>query len=121
MKGHLLNQPLVDPHLIRIPRLTPLTTWCFPCRDLQAFRRQPHRALDAQILGLGAINQLLADLFQRLHFAGSQGDADFVDFLPNICQLLAICRRFCPREAGREKAPEQVRTGPSPKSFSGFW
>lgn len=27
------------------------------------------------------LDQLLADFFERLHLAGGQGDADFVDFL----------------------------------------
>ena len=42
-----------------------------------------------ELLGqsLGAVDQLLADLLKRLHFAGSQGDANFVDFLGGHCQL----------------------------------
>ena len=53
----------MDPHLKRIPRLTALPTRRLPRRDLQDLGRQPHGALDAQVLGLGALDQLLADFF----------------------------------------------------------
>ena len=38
-KKDLLNQPLVDPHLVRIPRLTPLSAGRLPRRHLQALGR----------------------------------------------------------------------------------
>ncbi len=71
----------MNPHLKHIPRLTPLATRRLSRRDLQALRRQAHGTLDAQVLGLGALDQLLADFLEGLHFARGQGDADFVDFL----------------------------------------
>lgn len=40
---------------------------------------QAHGALDAQVLGLGALEQLGADLLERLHLARGEGDADLVD------------------------------------------
>lgn len=80
-KGDLLNQPLMDPHLKHIPRLAPLPAGRLPCGHLQALGRQAHGALDAQVLGLGPLDQLLAYFLERLHFARGQGDADFVDFL----------------------------------------
>lgn len=76
-----LNQPLVNPHLKRIPRFTSLTTRGFSCRDLQALRRKAHGALDSQILALRAFDELLADFFERLDFTAGEGYADFVDFL----------------------------------------
>ena len=42
--------------------------------------RQPDWAFDTEILSLGALDQLAADLFEGLHFAGRERDADFVDF-----------------------------------------
>ena len=71
----------MNAHLIRIPRLTPLTTRRLPRRDLQALGRETNGALDAEVLALGSLDQLLAYFFETLHFAGGQGDADFVDFL----------------------------------------
>ncbi len=81
---HSLNQPLMNPHLKRIPRLTPLTTWRLPRRNFQRFRRQAHGAFDAQILCLGALDQLLTDFFERLHFAGGERDSNLVDFLGKL-------------------------------------
>lgn len=71
----------MNPHLVRIPRLTALAARGFPRRDLQALGRQPHRALDTQILGLCPLDQFLAHFLKRLHFSRRQSDADFVDFL----------------------------------------
>ena len=80
-KDHLLNQALMNPHLIGIPCLASLTTRRLPSGDLQTLRGQADRTLNAQILRFGTFNQLLADFFKGLNFARSQGDADLVDFL----------------------------------------
>jgi len=76
---HLLNQTLVDPHLIRIPSLGALTTRRLARGDFQVLGGQTHGALDAQVLSLGPLDELAADLFERLHLARGQGDADLVD------------------------------------------
>jgi hypothetical protein len=68
-----------SPHLIHIPSLTPLTTGRLPRRNLQILRRQPHGSLDAEILGLGALNEFRADFLQGGDFAGGESDADLVD------------------------------------------
>lgn len=70
----------MDAHLIRIPRLTPLTARRLPRGNLQALGRKTDGALDAEVLALRALDELLADLFQALDFARCQGDADLVDF-----------------------------------------
>ena len=44
--GHLLDQPLMNSHLIRIPRFTSLTTRRLPRRDFETPSRQPHRAFN---------------------------------------------------------------------------
>ena len=78
---NLLNQTLVNPHLICIPSLTPLPTRSLPRGDLQALSRETDWTLHAEILALRTLNELLADLFEALNFARCQGDADLVDFL----------------------------------------
>lgn len=86
---HILNQPLVYPHLIRIPRLASFTTGRLPRRVLESLRRHTHGAFHPQIFGFGAVDQLLADLLQRLYFARGQGDPDLVDFLWRTRSCLA--------------------------------
>lgn len=78
---NLLNQTLVNAHLICIPSLTPLTTGSLPRGDLQALSGETDWTLDAEIFALRTLNELLADLFEALNFARCQGDADLVDFL----------------------------------------
>jgi hypothetical protein len=41
-------------------------------------------SLHGERLGLGPINELLADLFERGDLARGEGDADLVDFLLGI-------------------------------------
>lgn len=106
-----LDQALVDPHLKGIPRLTPLPTRRLPGRDLQDLGRQTHGALDAEVLGLGPLDQLLAHFLQRLHFARRERDADLVDFLVGRVGVSLVMVG-----SGEEGA----RTGPSPRSFSGL-
>ena len=101
----------MDPHLEHVPRLAPLTTRRLAGRDLECLGREPHRAFDAQGLGACALEQLRTDLFERRDFAGCEGNADLVDFLGER----GLVGRT--KEQGRERG----RTGPSPKSFSGFW
>ena len=71
----------MNSHLIHIPRLTALATRRLPGRDLQNLGGQADWTFDAQILGFGALDQLLADLLEGLNFAGCEGYTDFVDFL----------------------------------------
>lgn len=40
---------------------------------------QADGALDAELLVLGTVDELLADLLERLDVAGGEGDADLVD------------------------------------------
>ena len=77
----------MNPHLKRIPRLTALTTRRLPGRDLQTLGRQADGALDAEILRLGALDELLAHFLEGLHLARGEGDADFVDFLASLSVL----------------------------------
>lgn len=68
-RADLLDQTLVNAHLIRIPSLTPLTARGLPRGDLQTLGREADGALDAEVLALGALDELLAHLFQALDLA----------------------------------------------------
>lgn len=61
----------MNPHLVRIPRLTPFTARRLSRRHLQALRWQADRALDTEILGFGALDEFLADLFEGGHLFAS--------------------------------------------------
>ena len=99
----------MNAHLGHIPGLTSLTTGCFSGCDLQGFGGQADGALYAQVLGFGALKELGAHFFERGDFARSERNADFVDFLWKWLGGRPMMR-------GRE-----WHTGPSLKSFSGFW
>merc|ERR1719192_742174 len=63
--GVKVDHPLVDPQLEPVPGLG----------------GHPHGALDLQLLLLGSLDQVGADLLQALNGAGGQGDPDPVDHL----------------------------------------
>ena len=90
----------MDPHLEHVPRLTALAARGLAGRDLERLGRQAHGALDAQVLGLGALEELGAHLFERGHFARGEGDADFVDFLGEWRRIVSMVDRIDEREGG---------------------
>jgi hypothetical protein len=57
----ILNEALVDPHLEEVPRLRTLTVGRLPRADAQVLGRQADRALHAEVLALGAVDELGAD------------------------------------------------------------
>lgn len=79
--GHLLDQSLVESHLEGIPGLGTLTTGGLAGGDLELLGWQTDGALDAEILALGALDELLADLLESGDLSAGQGDADLVSFL----------------------------------------
>ena len=88
----VLNQTLVDAHLICIPGFTTLTAWCLPRSDFQTLGWETDGALHAEVLALGTLDEFLADLLETLNFARCQGDADLVDFLQKVRRaVLASC------------------------------
>lgn len=62
--GVEIDQALVDAHLEGVPGLGTLTTGGFPGGDLERLGGKTDGALDAEVLGLGAVDQLLADLWR---------------------------------------------------------
>lgn len=81
----------MNPHFVCVPSLASLTTRRLAGRNLERLRWKADGALDAEVLGLGSLDKLLADFLQTLYFAACQSDANFVYFL----QLtpLASCLR----------------------------
>ena len=59
----------MDPHLIHIPGLAALAAGGLTRRDFQRLGGKSHGALDAQVLGLRALEKLGAYFFEGLHFA----------------------------------------------------
>jgi hypothetical protein len=81
MYKNLLNQTLMNPHLESIPSLRSLTTGRLSGGDLQGLGWEADRAFDSEVLGLGALDELLADFLEGGNLSAGQGDADFVGFL----------------------------------------
>lgn len=81
MYGDVLNQALVDAHLVQVPGLGTLTARGLTGGDLEVLGGQADGALDGEVLALGALDQLGADLLEGLHLARGQGDADLVGLL----------------------------------------
>ncbi len=52
----------MNPHLECVPGLGSFTTRCLSGSDLKGLGWETDGALDAEILGLGTLNELLADL-----------------------------------------------------------
>merc|ERR1719385_75364 len=79
--GVEVDHPLVDPQLEPVPSLGALTARGLPGGDPQGLSGHPHWALDFQLLLLGSLDQVGADLLQALDGAGGEGDPDPVDHL----------------------------------------
>lgn len=80
----------MNPQLIHIPSLRTLTTRSLSRRDLEAFSRETNGSLDAEILGLCAVDEFLADFFEGRDLLGCEGDADLVGFLCDSNFLLVF-------------------------------
>jgi len=83
--GYSLNQSLVESHLEGVPGLGTLTTGGLSGGDLESLGWETDGALDTEILALGALNELLADLLEGSDLSAGQGDADLVSFLGSNC------------------------------------
>lgn len=71
----------MDSHLVHVPGLATLTARGLAGGHLQGLGGQADRTLDAEVLGLCALEEFGADLLERLDFARGEGDSDLVDFL----------------------------------------
>ncbi len=68
-------------HLVAVPGLGTLTAGRLAGGDLEGLGGQANRALVAKVLGLGALDDLAADLLEGLDLARREGDADLVALL----------------------------------------
>jgi hypothetical protein len=125
---YVLDQALVDSHLVAVPGLGTLTTRGLAGGDLQDLGGEADGSLDAEVLGLGALDEVGGDyratsasssfscfssliertLLESLDLAGSQGDTDAVDLgaLPELALLRFVVRHFWLRD---EKISEKSR------------
>lgn len=90
--GSQVDEALVDAHLEAVPGLGTLTAGGLAGGDLEGLGGQADGALEAQVLALGALDDLGADLLEDLDLAGGQGDADLVALLQRqgLCQSSKI-------------------------------
>ena len=79
-----IDDALVDAHLEAIPSLGTFTARSFTGGDPQGLGGHPHGSLHLQLLVLGSLDQVAADLLQGLNIAGGQSDPDAM----NRCVLL---------------------------------
>jgi len=78
-RGVEINQTLVDSHLKHIPGLGTFTVGGLSGGDLEVLGGQTDGSLDTEVLALGTLDELGADLLEGLDLARGQGDADLVD------------------------------------------
>jgi hypothetical protein len=105
---------LVDAHLKGVPGLGTLTVGGLTGGDLEALGGKADGALDAELLVLGAVDELLADLLERLDVARGEGDADLVDLgaLAEVLLRLVCARSWlacCVNGGGGIRAPSRPR------------
>jgi len=99
------NASFNSPHLVHVPGLGALTARGLAGGDLQVLGGHADGALDAEVLGLGAVDELLADLLEGRDLAGGEGDADLVDLgLLALLDLLGIVGRHLGGVVGGENA-----------------
>lgn len=71
----------MDAHLVHVPGLGTLTVGGLAGGDLEGLGGEADGALDAEVLGLGALEELGGHLLEGLDLARGQGDPDLVDLL----------------------------------------
>lgn len=77
--GVEIDETLVDAHLETIPGLGTVTARGLAGGDAEDLGGETDGSLNLELLVLGALDEVRADLLQVLDVAGSQGDADTVN------------------------------------------
>ena len=72
IRKYVLNEPLVDPHLVAIPSLRTFTTGSLSGGDLEMLGREPDWAAHPKFVRLGTVNEFCADLLENLDLARRQ-------------------------------------------------
>ena len=75
-----VDDSLVDPHLELVPGLTTLSARSLTGGDSQGLGGHPDGSLHLELLVLGPLDEVTADLLQRLDITGGQSDPDTVDW-----------------------------------------
>lgn len=75
----------MNSHLKGIPCLGTFSARGLSGGDLESLGWETDWALDAEVLGLGALDELLADLLEGIDLSGGEGDTDLVGFLREDC------------------------------------
>ena len=91
---NLLDESLVDAHLVAVPGLGTLTARSLTGGDLEGLGGQADGTLEAEVLVLGAVDDLSRGLLEDLDLAGGQGDADLVALLQTFIPRLAIIAQW---------------------------
>lgn len=115
--GDLLDETLVDAHLVGVPGLGTLTARGLTGGDLEVLGGETDGALDAEVLVLGAVEELLADLLEGLNLARGEGDADLVDLGAVAEVLVLVVRHF--GDCCAAKVSGRVRRGKFGSSSGG--
>ena len=71
----------MDSHLKCIPGLGTFSARGLPGGDFESLGGETDGAFDTEVLGLGTLNEFLANLLERCDLSACQGDADLVGFL----------------------------------------
>jgi hypothetical protein len=74
-----IDETLVDAHLETIPGLGTVTARGLTGGDTENLGGETDGSLNLELLILGALDKVRADLLEVLDVTGSQGDADTVD------------------------------------------
>lgn len=74
-----IDETLVDAHLETIPGLGTVTARGLTGGDAKNLGGETDGSLNLELLILGALDKVRADLLEVLDVTGSQGDADTVD------------------------------------------
>ena len=74
-----IDHALVDPHLESIPGLGTLSARSLTGGDPQGLGGHTDGAFGLEILVLGSLDEVVADLLQGLDVQGGQGDPDAMD------------------------------------------
>jgi len=76
-----IDKSLVDAHLKLVPCIGTLTIRCFSCHDAETLGRQSYWAFHAQLFLPSSLDEVVADLLERLDVSRGQCDADFMKLL----------------------------------------
>ena len=78
---NLLDETLVDAHLVLVPGLGTLTVGGLTGGDVKGLGGKTDGTLDLEGLGASTVDQLRAHLLEGGDLARSEGDTDLVDLL----------------------------------------